>query len=118
MKTFAAVLLTGLLGVLAGSLAAQPPGADRLTTAARGVIYEGAVELFFRSDDGTVETLGGSGRVYDGWVVLDDQRTMIPREQVQRIMFRDEEPARDFGNDPEVDRPVTPERPTRPFRED
>jgi len=121
MKTIAALLFVGLLGVLAGSLAAQPPSNDRVAAPPRGVIYEGPVEVQMV---GAGDPMRGTARIYEGWVALDDQRQLIPRDQIRRIMLG--EPGRfdDFGDQPEADpnavpdpNPNTPPK-RRPFRED
>jgi hypothetical protein len=125
MKAIAALMLTGALGVLAGSLAAQPPRNELAPSPPSGVLYEGPVEIVVGTDNdpNIVETLRGDGRVYDGWVIIDD-RQMVPRERVRRILLGDAGRRDDFGDQPGTGpnkdagrgEDVPPKR--RPFRED
>lgn len=117
MKTLAAALLIGFLGVIAGSLAAQPPEGVRIGAAARGIVYEGPVELLIQGRD-IGDVIQGDARIYDGWVVFEEQRRIIPREQVQQITLGEAAPLGEFGDQPAGDRNDLPVRPSRPFRED
>ncbi len=119
MKTFVALMLAGAVGVLAATLAAQAPVMEHNAPPSRGVIYEGAVDVQMIGGEAPIQ---GHGRVYDGWIVIDDQQTMIPREQVRRIVLKDAAGLEGFGNQPnqpaDDNSPVDPVRPTRRFRQD
>jgi hypothetical protein len=121
MKGVGIAFATGLLGMLVGSLAAQPfgPVASQPFEPVAGpsserLLYEGSVEVVLKRDDPLelLEPIAGQARVYDGWVLLPN-RQIIPREQIRTILLQANPPAQDFGVDPTVDRP----RP-RGFRED
>ncbi len=123
MKTSLAVIVVGLMGLIVGSLAAQQPGSARPIGMNRGVIYEGPMEIVRGGDDHLRGKLNGDGRVYDGWIVLNDE-LIIPRDTVQHIVLQKGGRFDDFGDQPDADPNAVPDpNPNtspkrRPFRED
>lgn len=123
MKTTLAVMLVGLMGVLVGSLAAQPPDHERLTPNRGGIIFEGTAEVIIAAEDISQGISRGNIRVYDGWVVIEGKQ-IVPRQEVRAIILADADRRGDFGDQPGANpnkdagrsQDAPPKR--RPFRED
>ncbi|HEX6987074.1 MAG TPA: hypothetical protein VF170_16970 [Planctomycetaceae bacterium] len=119
MKAVGIAFTAGLLGMLIGSLAAQPQtedfAADPSDDSLDEVLYEGRVESISLASGGTIGDAGETARVYDSWIFLADSRRFVPREQIAVAAFQRDGDARpeDFGTEPEGDRPRR-----RTFRED